>query len=86
MGRITRIGVPKHVLKAVDNWSDDIIKDVKRVVRETALMLERELKLLMPEDTGEMKDSITVVIAADGLSAHLRVGVFYAINVCRPYW
>ena len=83
---ITRIGVPRKTRFAFKAWTKDIENDVKRVIKDTLMKLEAELKMRMPSETGAMQDSISVEFDADGFGGKLHIGAFYAINVCRPYW
>ncbi|MGE7111230.1 hypothetical protein [Lysinibacillus sp. NPDC047702] len=76
----------KRVQRALKNWQDDIIDEVKRIIRDTTILLEKELKARMPHETGEMAQSISLKFDADGYGAKLEIGAFYAINVCRLYW
>ncbi|WP_226639320.1 HK97-gp10 family putative phage morphogenesis protein [Priestia flexa] len=74
-------GGHKRFELAVDKFEKHIIKEVKRVVRETAELIVTNSKSLAPVDDGALKDSIDVVYAQGGLTAIVRVGVSYAVYV-----
>jgi len=65
--------------RAVDKFEKHLIREIKRVVAETAEMLVSQAKALAPVDDGNLKSSIDVTYAQGGLTAIVRVGAFYAI-------
>lgn len=71
----------KAVRKALRKWGDDIIEEVKRIVVETALLIQTEARARVPEDTGNLWRKIEVEILNDGLTAKVNVGADYAIYV-----
>ena len=71
----------KRVERALKKWQDDIINEIKRIIKNTTFLLEKELKARMPHETGEMAQSINVKFDADGYGAKLEIGVSYAIYV-----
>ncbi|MFP7199683.1 HK97 gp10 family phage protein [Lysinibacillus halotolerans] len=77
---ITRFG-HKRLRKAVNRWSDEIIDDVKRIVTETAYILQTEARARAPEDSGYLRQSIEVDLMNNGLTAVVTVGADYAIYI-----
>lgn len=82
---LTRFGA-KSLQIALDKWGKDIEKDVKRIITETASILRNEAKARAPVDSGDLKRSIEMDVAEDGMSAVVHVGVHYAIDICRLRW
>jgi len=79
------IGITGHGFKnfdiAIDRFERKVIKDVKRIVAETAEMIVSQAKALAPVDEGHLKNSINVHYYNRGLSAEIIVGAEYAIYV-----
>lgn len=67
--------------RAIKEYTEDIEKDVKRVVVGTAQLLQSEAKARAPIDDGSLRDSIEMDVLNDGMSASVRVTTFYAIFV-----
>lgn len=57
------------------------IKEVKRVIKETAEMIVSQAKALAPVDEGNLRDSIDVRYFKGGLSAYIHVGAEYAVYI-----
>jgi len=77
---LTRFGA-KSLQIALDKWGDDVLDKVKEIIVETASILRNEAIVRAPVDTGDLKKSIEMTVAADGLSAIVHVGVHYAIYI-----
>jgi HK97 gp10 family phage protein len=70
--------------KAVDKFERHMIKELKRIVKETAEMMASQMKALAPVaevDGGNLKNSIDVTYFNRGLSAMITVGASYAVYV-----
>lgn len=65
----------------VKKFEKKMIKEIKRIVAETAEILVTNAKASAPTDDSSLKDSIDVTYLKGGLSAYVRVGVHYAIYV-----
>lgn len=76
---ITRFG-SKELEKALKKWSKDIEKEVKRIVDETAIVIQNEARARAPVDSGYLRQSITYVMDIDslGYTATITVGATYA--------
>lgn len=77
---IIRYGAPS-LQRKIDRWKKEIIKDIKRVVIETAAEIESNARALAPVDTGYLRQSITTEILNDGFTAKVTVDSAYAIYV-----
>lgn len=66
---------------AVDKFEKHIIKQIKRIVSETAEMIVSQAKALAPVGDGNLKSSIDVTYAQGGLTAIIKVGAEYGIYV-----
>ncbi|WP_077325778.1 HK97-gp10 family putative phage morphogenesis protein [Virgibacillus siamensis] len=67
--------------KAVEKFQARYIREIKRIVAETAEMIATQAKALAPVDEGNLKRSIEVDIRPDGLSAEIKVTANYGIFV-----
>jgi len=80
---MVRVGITgrgfKGFERAIDDFEDKVIDDVKRVVAETAEMMANQMRALAPVDDGNLRDSIEVKYFNKGLSARVTVGSFYAV-------
>lgn len=80
---MVRVGITgtgfKGFERAIDDFEDKVIDDVKRVVAETAEMMANQMRALAPVDDGNLRDSIEVKYFNKGLSAKITVGSFYGI-------
>lgn len=77
---ITKFG-SVSVQYALKKWGDGIIKEVKKVVTETAYIIQAEAQAQAPTDSGYLRESIEVEIMNGGLSAVVTVGAEYAIYI-----
>jgi len=78
---ITGRGFPDFE-RSVSHFRRKKIKEVKRVVAETAEMMANQMKALAPVseiDGGNLRQSIEVKYFNKGLSARITVGAFYAV-------
>jgi Bacteriophage HK97-gp10, putative tail-component len=74
----------KGIEKAVNKFERHIIKQVKRIVAETAVKAQAQMIALAPTgkiDGGNLKESIEVQYFNRGLSAQIKVNAFYGIWV-----
>jgi len=67
--------------RAVNKFEKHLIRQVKRVIAETAEKLVAQAKALAPVADGNLKSSIDVTYAQGGLTAIVRVGAEYAVYV-----
>jgi HK97 gp10 family phage protein len=67
--------------RAVAVFEQRIIREIKRIVAETAEMAASQMKALAPVDEGALKDSISVEYEKRGLRAIIKVGAEYGIYV-----
>ena len=79
---ITRVG-NKTLARAIKKWGKYIEKDVKRIVHETAMIIQSEARARAPVDSGYLRQSITYVMDIDsqGMSATITVGADYGIYI-----
>lgn len=71
----------KQLSAALNKYGSAIEADVKRIVAETARIIQSNAKALAPVDDGALRDSIEVSISNGGLTAEVTVGQFYSIFV-----
>jgi HK97 gp10 family phage protein len=67
--------------RAVDRFEKRFINAVKRVVTETAELIQSQAQALAPVDDGDLKQSIEIRYFNRGLSAEIIVGAEYGIYV-----
>lgn len=77
---INRFG-NKKMQRAMRKWEDSVIEDVKKVIFETAYLVQSEARSRAPEDSGYLRQSIEVEILNGGLSARVIVGADYGIYI-----
>lgn len=77
---ITRFG-SKEIERALNKWSDKIEREVKRIIHETALLIQSQARALAPTDSGYLRKSIVVDTSSDGLTALISVGAEYGIYI-----
>jgi len=82
---MVRVGITgrgfKGFERAIDDFEDKVIDDVKRVVAETAEMMANQMKALAPVseiDGGNLRQSIEVKYFNKGLSARIISGASYS--------
>lgn len=78
-GRVT-IG-SRQLTRAVREYNDDVLEEVKRIIVGTAQIIQSTAKALAPVDDGSLRDSIEMDVLQGGLTAKVSVGVEYAIYV-----
>lgn len=71
----------KRLRNALRAWGDDVVEQAKQLVVDTAIIIQSNAQALAPVDDGNLRDSIEMIIAPDGLSAEIRVTAEYAIYV-----
>lgn len=71
----------RRLARAVQKFGDGILDEVRRIVAESARLIQSNARSLAPEDDGNLKKSIEVEILDGGLSAVVTVGAHYAIYV-----
>lgn len=79
---ITRVG-NRTLEKALRKWGKNIENDVKRIVHETAMIIQNEARARAPVDSGYLRQSINYVMDIDnqGMSATITVSADYAIYI-----
>ncbi|WP_240458701.1 HK97-gp10 family putative phage morphogenesis protein [Virgibacillus sp. Bac330] len=75
------MGGLKQFERAVDRFEEKFINAVKRVVVETAELIQSQAQALAPVDDGNLKQSIEIRYFNRGLSAEIIVGAEYGIYV-----
>ena len=73
-----------NLLKAIDDFEEEYISAVKRVVAETATIIQTTAQALAPVgqfDGGNLRKSIEVSFSNGGLKAEIIVGAEYGIWV-----
>lgn len=78
-GRVT-IG-SRQLTRAIREYNDDVLEEVKRIIVGTAQIIQSTAKALAPVDDGSLRDSIEMDVLQGGLTAKVSVGVEYAIYV-----
>ena len=68
-------------IKAVDRFEEMYVNAVKRVVAETATLIQTQAQALAPVDDGTLRKSIDIKFSDGGLKAEIIVGVFYGVFV-----
>lgn len=71
-------GIDNFVRAAYD-FEDEYLRAVKRVIAETAVLIQTQAQALAPFDEGALKRSIEIKFDANGLKAEVIVGVEYAV-------
>jgi HK97 gp10 family phage protein len=71
----------KDFERTVNRFERHVIREIKRIVAETAEMAVSQMKALAPVGDGNLKRSIDVTYAQGGLTAIIRVGASYAIYI-----
>ncbi|WP_010305399.1 HK97-gp10 family putative phage morphogenesis protein [Kurthia senegalensis] len=77
---ITRFG-SSSLARALKKWSKDIEDEVKRIIVETAAIIQTEARLLAPVDSGYLRQSIEIELLNGGLTAIINVDADYAIYI-----
>ncbi|QCR33127.1 HK97-gp10 family putative phage morphogenesis protein [Lysinibacillus sp. SGAir0095] len=77
---INRFG-DRRTQRAMRKWEEKITEKVKRIIFESAYILQTEARSRAPEDSGYLRQSIEVEILNDGLSARVIVSADYAIYI-----
>ncbi|WP_102335745.1 HK97 gp10 family phage protein [Salimicrobium jeotgali] len=70
-----------NLIKAIDNFEEDYLKAVKRVIATTAVTIQTQAKALAPVDEGNLRKSIEIEYSNNGFTAHIVVGAEYGIYV-----
>lgn len=65
----------------VDSISAQAEQEVKDLIADTAYKIEADAKMLVPVDTGYLRNSIKTTIEGDGLSAQVGTATEYALFV-----
>jgi len=73
----------QEIRRAFQQFPEKIIPELKTAVIKSALMVEREAKILAPVDTGRLRSSINTSygIGTLGIGARVATDVEYAIYV-----
>lgn len=75
------MGGLKQFERAVDRFERKFINAIKRVIVETAELVQAQAQALAPIDDGNLKQSIEIRYFNRGLSAEIIVGAEYGIYV-----
>jgi len=67
--------------RTVNKFEKEFIKEIKRIVIETAELIKSQAQALVPEDDGNLRKSIEIEYYNGGLSARIIVGAHYGIYV-----
>ncbi|MDZ5711659.1 hypothetical protein [Jeotgalibacillus haloalkalitolerans] len=85
MARRAQVSVGNRLLeRALRQYGDDIIDEVKKIVVETTEIIYNQVISLMQEDDGNLKQSTTFEISADGLSGKVEITAHYAVKRMPP--
>lgn len=68
-----------ELVKAAEEFEEDILNAVRRVIAETATLIQTQAQALAPFDEGNLKKSIEISFENGGLEAKVVVGVEYAL-------
>lgn len=74
----------KNFERQVERFERETIKEVKRIIAETAEMAVSQMKALAPVSTidgGNLKNSIDITYAKGGLTAIINSGASYSLYV-----
>lgn len=71
----------REIQRAVSRYGDDVLDEIKRIVVNTAQLIQSTAKALAPVDDGALRDSIEMEIMSGGMKAKVTVGAEYAIYV-----
>lgn len=71
----------KQLSAAIHKYGDAVVDDVKKIVSDTAYLIQANARSLAPEDSGDLRKSIEVEIKDGGFVAVVTVGAHYAIYV-----
>lgn len=67
--------------RAIRKYGDDVITEIKKIIIETAYVIQSNAQAQAPVDDGNLRDSIEVELLQGGLTAVVRVTANYAIYV-----
>lgn len=82
---VTRFG-SRALSSALRRWGNQIEDEIKRIVVETAAVIQTEARARAPVDSGYLRQSIEVEVLQGGLTAIVTVDADYAIDICRLRW
>jgi HK97 gp10 family phage protein len=80
MGNTIKMG-NTHMQKAIKKYGASVLDEVRRIVTETAYVIQGNAQALAPFDDGNLRDSMEVELLEGGLTAIVRVTTNYAIYV-----
>lgn len=85
MARKIKIGIEmdgiRQFERAVNRFEKEYIKAIKRVIADTAELIQSQAQALAPVDDGNLRQSIEIRYFNRGLSAEIIVGAHYALYV-----
>ncbi|MFL0365378.1 HK97-gp10 family putative phage morphogenesis protein [Pseudobacillus sp. 179-B 2D1 NHS] len=81
MVRIRRRFGGGDIARALAQYGDQVENEVKRIIAETAYIIQSNAQALAPVDDGNLRSSIEVQLLEGGLTAKVSVGAHYAIYV-----
>ena len=68
-----------NLLKAVDDFEEMFLRAVRRIIAETATLIQTQAQALAPYDEGNLRRSIEIKFFDGGLRAEVTVGAEYGI-------
>lgn len=77
---VTRFG-SRALSKALKKWGNQIEDEIKRIVAETATIIQTEARARAPVDSGYLRQSIEVEVFQSGLTAIVTVDSSYSIYI-----
>ena len=69
--------------RAINKFEKRFMREVYRIIAETAEMIVAQAKALAPVDEGNLKKSIDVEYLHGGLQAKITVGAVYGVKRMR---
>jgi HK97 gp10 family phage protein len=78
---MVKIGYGHDISRTVSRFERRVIREIKRIVAETAEKIAAQARALAPVDLGNLRASIEVNYYKGGLAAEVRVTADYAIYV-----
>lgn len=78
---MVKIGYGHNISRTVSIFERRVIREIKRIVAETAEKIAGQARALAPVDLGNLRSSIEVNYYKRGLTAEVKVTADYAIYV-----
>ncbi|MBT2661945.1 HK97-gp10 family putative phage morphogenesis protein [Bacillus sp. ISL-45] len=71
----------RRMSRSARQFGEGVVEKAKRIVMETAYLIQANARSLAPSDDGNLRKSIEVEIRDGGLTSVVTVGAHYAIYV-----